>query len=572
MTSDLTNIPEEVKRVKQRFKIIGNSSELINAIERAIKVAPIDLSVLVIGESGAGKEFFPQIIHSSGARKHKKYIAVNCGAIPEGTIDSELFGHEKGAFTGAVATRKGYFEEADGGTIFLDEVAELPLTTQARLLRVLETGEFLKVGSSTVQRTDVRIVAATNVNLLEAVKKGKFREDLYYRLSTILIHVPNLHDRGEDIILLARKFAADFSEKYLTPPITFSEEARRAMLLYQWPGNVRQLKNIVEQLSLFNSGEEISRDALLSLLPVSSASKEGKTTPSTDIHGYDTEREFLWQSIFALRAEIAEIKQVMKEAGVEFPSEHPHTPSPTALIPHFKSGESRHPSAKDLLEPENVITPSSGSLEDAEREAIVEALRHNDGDKKRAADQLGISPRTLYRKIREYGLTLILILVCCLMGTGLTSCIPTYKMNGSAINYDIYKTINVSEFPIRAALVYPPLQQEFQNQLMNAITRQTRLQIIDGNADAEMTGEITGYNLSPQAVGTDAYATETRLTITVHIKYTDHVNPANNIDQNFSAYRQFSSSLLLIDVQDDLCREISQELTDLIFNATLGNW
>lgn len=571
MINDLTNIPEEVKRVKQRFKIIGNSPELLNAISRAIKVAPIDLSVLVTGESGAGKEFFPQIIHNSGARKHKKYIAVNCGAIPEGTIDSELFGHEKGAFTGAVATRKGYFEEADGGTIFLDEVAELPLTTQARLLRVLESGEFIKVGSSVVQRTNVRIVAATNVNLLDAVKHGKFREDLYYRLSTILINVPSLHERGEDIILLARKFAADFSEKYLTSPITFSEDARRAMLLYQWPGNVRQLKNVVEQLALFNAGEEVSRELLISHLPLSSAAKEGKTTPATDIHNYDTEREFLWQSIFAMRAELAEIKKVMKDAGVEFPSDMHHT-TPTALIPHFKAGNDAHPSAKDLLQPDSDPEGSLTSLEEAEKETIAEALRQNDGDKKRTAEQLGISARTLYRKIREYGLMILMLLMCCVMSVGLSSCIPSYKLNGSAINYDIYKTINVSEFPIRAALVYPPLQQEFQNQLMNTITRQTRLQIIDGNADAEMSGEITGYNLSPQAVGTDAYATETRLTITVHIKYTDHVNPANNIDQNFSAYRQFSSSLLLIDVQDDLCREISEELTDLIFNATLGNW
>lgn len=236
----MDKISDNVLKAKQRFSIIGNSPALIAAIERAVKVAPIDLSVLVTGESGSGKEFFPKIIHAFGARKHKKYIAVNCGAIPEGTIDSELFGHEKGSFTGAISARKGYFEEADGGTIFLDEVAELPMTTQARLLRVLETGEFLKVGSSVVQKTDIRIVAATNVNLLKAVEKGRFREDLYYRLSTVAINVPSLHDRGEDIPLLARKFAADFSEKYLTAPITFSEDARRAMTLYRCNFRQRQ--------------------------------------------------------------------------------------------------------------------------------------------------------------------------------------------------------------------------------------------------------------------------------------------------------------------------------------------
>jgi len=257
----------EVEKAKQRFSIIGNSTLLLRAIERAVKVAPIDLSVLVTGESGSGKEFFPKIIHQFGSRKHKKYIAVNCGAIPEGTIDSELFGHEKGSFTGAISARKGYFEEADGGTIFLDEVAELPLTTQARLLRVLESGEFLKVGSSAVQKTDIRIVAATNVDLQKAVAKGKFREDLYYRLSTVQIQVPSLHDRGDDIILLARKFARDFSEKYMTSPITFGDDVRRLMLTYNWPGNVRQLKNVVEQLALFEAGQEVSREEMLELLP-----------------------------------------------------------------------------------------------------------------------------------------------------------------------------------------------------------------------------------------------------------------------------------------------------------------
>ncbi len=266
--ADATEIPDEVKQAKMRFSIIGNSPLLIRAISRAITVAPIDLSVLIYGESGSGKEFFPKIIHQFGARKHKKYIAVNCGAIPEGTIDSELFGHEKGSFTGAIAARKGYFEEADGGTIFLDEVAELPLTTQARLLRVLETGEFLKVGSSNVQKTNIRVVAATNVDLSEAVRQGKFREDLYYRLSTIRIDVPGLHDRGGDIQLLARKFASDFSHKYMTAPITFTEDAVRAMQLYRWPGNVRQLKNVVEQLSLFEAGHEITREMISEALPM----------------------------------------------------------------------------------------------------------------------------------------------------------------------------------------------------------------------------------------------------------------------------------------------------------------
>lgn len=402
MTHDLSNITEEVRRAKQRFSIIGNSPALLNAIQRAVTVAPIDLSVLVSGESGSGKEFFPRIIHNFGARKHNKYIAVNCGAIPEGTIDSELFGHEKGAFTGAVATRKGYFEEADGGTIFLDEVAELPLTTQARLLRVLESGEFLKVGSSTVQHTNVRIVAATNVDLLQAVANGKFREDLYYRLSTVIIDVPNLHDRGDDILLLARKFASDFSEKYLTAPITFSEDARHAMTLYRWPGNVRQLKNIIEQLALFNAGQEITRDEFMTLLPHNIfESAEKNHTPYADNHSYAQERDFLWQTLFAMRNEISELKRIIAGNTHEDNPEEDFFGTVKAGLP--AKLPPRTLSAKDLLTPDT-DSDNPVTLEDAERDAVAAALRRNNGDKKLAAQQLNISQRTLYRKIREYGL------------------------------------------------------------------------------------------------------------------------------------------------------------------------
>lgn len=390
---------DDVLKAKQRFSIIGNSPALLAAIERAVKVAPIDLSVLVTGESGSGKEFFPKIIHAFGARKHKKYIAVNCGAIPEGTIDSELFGHEKGSFTGAISARKGYFEEADGGTIFLDEVAELPLTTQARLLRVLETGEFLKVGSSVVQKTDIRIVAATNVNLLKAVEKGKFREDLYYRLSTVVINVPALHDRGEDIPLLARKFAADFSEKYLTAPISFAEDARRAMMLYRWPGNVRQLKNVVEQLALFEAGTEISRRTLLETLPLdhSGASSLVATKPEVS---YETEREILWQMIYSLRNDISELRS--KIDGNAQGSTHATTQS---LIKYEPEANVKYsPVNEESAGIEDVVAVPT--LEDSERDAVAAALRRNNGNKKLTAQQLNISQRTLYRKIHELGLEL----------------------------------------------------------------------------------------------------------------------------------------------------------------------
>ena len=387
---------DEITKVKQRFSIIGNSPALLEAIGRAVKVAPIDLSVLVTGESGSGKEFFPKIIHAYGSRKHKKYIAVNCGAIPEGTIDSELFGHEKGSFTGAISTRKGYFEEADGGTIFLDEVAELPLTTQARLLRVLETGEFLKVGSSEVQKTDIRIVAATNVDLLKAVEKGKFREDLYYRLSTVVINVPALHDRGDDVILLARKFAADFAEKYVMPGITFSEDAQRAMLLYRWPGNVRQLKNIVEQLALFNAGEEIDRHTLLSLLPMD-YSASASLVPSGQEHRYEAEREMLWQLIYGLRKEISELNKKFEELKEEN--------QPMLKPERVQSLIKYEPRKENEVDAEEVHKVPS-TLEQAEKDTIEAALKRNNGNKKLTAEQLNISQRTLYRKISELGINI----------------------------------------------------------------------------------------------------------------------------------------------------------------------
>lgn len=375
--------------MKQRLSIIGDSPALIEAIKRAVMVAPIDLSVLVTGPSGSGKEFFPKIIHQFGARKHKKYIAVNCGAIPEGTIDSELFGHEKGSFTGALSSRKGYFEEADGGTIFLDEVAELPLTTQARLLRVLETGEFLKVGSSTVQTTDIRIVAATNVDLLKAVAEGRFREDLYYRLSTVVITVPPLHDRGDDIILLARKFASDFSEKYMTKPITFSEDAKRAMMLYNWPGNVRQLKNVIDQLALFDSGTEISRHQMLEALPINRDPQSTPMIAPAPDNSYEAERKMLWQMLFALREDISALRQQINDKYGEDDRKSKGLPDVWALM------VSNH-------EPADF---GGNPLDQSERRVIEETLARHDGNKKLAAEELQISLRTLYRKMQELGIS-----------------------------------------------------------------------------------------------------------------------------------------------------------------------
>ena len=387
-TTMKTEIPEEILRVKQRLSIIGDSPALLEAIKRAVTVAPIDLSVLVTGPSGAGKEFFPKIIHQFGARKHRKYIAVNCGAIPEGTIDSELFGHEKGSFTGAVSARKGYFEEADGGTIFLDEVAELPLTTQARLLRILETGEFLKVGSSTVQTTDIRVVAATNVDLLKAVAEGRFREDLYYRLSTVVINVPPLNERGEDIILLARKFAADFAEKYMTKPISFSEEAKRALMLYNWPGNVRQLKNIIDQLALFEAGSEISRRQLIEALPMG---RDPRSTPmiAPSDDSSELERKMIFQMLFSMRDEIEHLKQRINDSSSDSDRQGSAVHGVRALMAPDAHEEGLDANPLDL----------------SQRKVIQDTLDRHGGNKKQAAEELQISLRTLYRKMQDLGIS-----------------------------------------------------------------------------------------------------------------------------------------------------------------------
>lgn len=422
----LTTIENDVTAAKQRYGIVGNAPALIAALERAVRVAPIDLSVLVTGESGTGKEFFPKIIHGNSPRKHARYIAVNCGAIPEGTIDSELFGHEKGSFTGAVTTRKGYFEEADGGTIFLDEVGELPLTTQARLLRVLETGEFLKVGSSIVQKTDIRVVAATNVNMLEAVRQGKFREDLYYRLSTVQINVPPLRDRGNDILLLARKFAADFSERYRTPRVTLSDAASHLLLHYGWPGNVRQLKNVIEQLALFDAGTEISPDNLAIYLPDMARTFTPATTSghiATDNSTYEREREMLFNMIFRLQKEIDSLRdqissrpatpQEITDSSIITP--HEEVCYPTSIVrfnerPIFDLSKVPVHGASTTTPPQpagHVTTQPAEpaqTLEETEKETIRRALERNMGRRKETALELNISERTLYRKIKDYDL------------------------------------------------------------------------------------------------------------------------------------------------------------------------
>lgn len=409
----------EIQQVKLRFGIIGNTEALSRAIDVAIQVAPTDLSVLITGESGVGKESFPQIIHQYSRRKHGQYIAVNCGAIPEGTIDSELFGHEKGAFTGAIGERKGYFGEADGGTIFLDEVGELPLPTQARLLRVLESGEFIKVGSSKVQKTDVRIVAATNVNLTQAIADGRFREDLYYRLNTVPIQIPPLRERGEDVLLLFRKFAGDFAEKYRMPAIQLTEDAKQVLLAYPWPGNVRQLKNITEQISIIETNREINAAILRGYLPAQNTQRLPTLFGVKDSKNFESEREILYSVLFDMRQEVSELKKMVHNLMAEkgnVPLVTPVSPVssmapvssvssvssvsvPTIIHPVKASG----PVDDDIQDTEEYVEESL-SLDEVKKEMIRKALEKHHGNRKNAAQDLNISERTLYRKIKEYGL------------------------------------------------------------------------------------------------------------------------------------------------------------------------
>lgn len=391
-----------LQRIKQRYGIVGNAEGLNRAIDVALKIAPVDLSVLIMGENGVGKEIFPRIIHDNSARKTKKYFAVNCGAIPEGTIDSELFGHEKGAFTGAVEKREGYFSVANGGTLFLDEVGELPLQTQARLLRVLESGEFIPVGSSQVKKTDVRIVAATNVNMDRAISDGKFREDLYYRLNSILITIPPLRERGEDATLLFRKFALDMSEKYKMPPIRLTEDAKAVLMHYSWPGNIRQLRNVAENMSVTAEEREITAEVLRQYIPEERPHNQLVVSdPQVKEHSFENEREILYQILFDLRRDVTELKKTVNEQlkgqscdlsdrkGLPAFNSHYVDPQTFAEAEEVRDGEETKP----IL-----------SLEEQEREAIGRMLEQNKGNRKLTAEQLGISERTLYRKIKEYDL------------------------------------------------------------------------------------------------------------------------------------------------------------------------
>lgn len=407
----------ELQRIKQRYNIVGNCDALNRALDVALQVSPTDLSVLIVGESGVGKEIIPRVIHDNSPRRREKYFAINCGSIPEGTIDSELFGHEKGSFTGAIGESEGYFGVANKGTIFLDEVGELPLATQARLLRVLETGEYIRVGGTKVMKTDVRIVAATNINMQKAISEGRFREDLYYRLNTIPIQMPPLRERGEDIILLFRLFALQMAEKYRLPKITLTEDAKRVMLKYKWPGNVRQLKNITEQMSVLSQQREIDSEALLHYIPQDPESTMLATINNgTGEHSYENEREMLFKVIYDTRNSLADMRREIGALRKQLDDANELNSSIIARSTQQQSmptvysnadGESVSSVASMGIQDavaEEIKEPETLNLEDIGRQMIEKALERNGGNRKKAAQELGISDRTLYRRIKQYGL------------------------------------------------------------------------------------------------------------------------------------------------------------------------
>lgn len=395
----------ELQKVKQRYNIVGNCDALNRALDVALQVAPTDLSVLIVGESGVGKEIIPRVIHDNSPRRREKYFAINCGAIPEGTIDSELFGHEKGSYTSAVGESEGYFGTANKGTIFLDEVGELPLATQARLLRVLETGEYIRVGGQKIMKTDVRIVAATNVNMRKAISEGRFREDLYYRLNTIPIQMPALRDRGEDILLLFRLFAMQMAEKYRLPRITLTDEAKEIMLHYKWPGNVRQLKNITEQMSVLSKERIITPELLRHFIPQDTESTMLTTISHNGSHSYENEREILYKILYELRGNVSDLKRDMNSLRKQLEEARERqviTSQPVSAV--IKSDTPRPVTTVQDAEAEEISDLETLNLGDIGRQMIEKALDRNNGNRKKAAQELGISDRTLYRRIKQFGL------------------------------------------------------------------------------------------------------------------------------------------------------------------------
>ena len=579
----------ELQEIKRRYNIVGNCDALNHALDVALQVAPTDLSVLIVGESGVGKEIIPRLIHERSPRRREKYFAINCGSIPEGTIDSELFGHVKGSFTGAIDDSPGYFGAANKGTLFLDEVGELPLATQARLLRVLETGEYISVGATEVRKTDVRIVAATNVNMTKAISEGRFREDLYYRLNSIPIHMPPLRERGEDIVLLFRLFAMQMAEKYKMERIVLDDGAKEILKRYKWPGNVRQLKNLTEQISILSPTREISADVLKQFIPQDTESTQlVKIGNCESDHSFENEREILYKILFDLRGNVNELRQevaMLKKKlnltadlsvrGNELPAVTSHdTTQPKPVIISNEKPETEFDLAEEYVDDQqqtSVDTDPKQSLniEKMSKHYLERALERNGGNRKKAAEDLGISDRTLYRWLRHFGIAVIMALV---MVTSFTSCQISYKFNGASIDYSKTKTIQIADFPIRSSYVWGPMASIFNNELKDQFANHTRLIQVKRNGDLKIEGEITRYDQRNKSVSSEGYSSQTELSMTVNVRFTNNVNHTEDFEQQFTATATYENTQTLNAVQEELVTQMVKEITEQIFNATVANW
>ena len=579
----------ELQEIKRRYNIVGNCDALNHALDVALQVAPTDLSVLIVGESGVGKEIIPRLIHERSPRRREKYFAINCGSIPEGTIDSELFGHVKGSFTGAIDDSPGYFGAANKGTLFLDEVGELPLATQARLLRVLETGEYISVGATEVRKTDVRIVAATNVNMTKAISEGRFREDLYYRLNSIPIHMPPLRERGEDIVLLFRLFAMQMAEKYKMERIVLDDGAKEILKRYKWPGNVRQLKNLTEQISILSPTREISADVLKQFIPQDTESTQlVKIGNCESDDSFENEREILYKILFDLRGNVNELRQevaMLKKKlnltadlsvrGNELPAVTSHdTTQPKPVIISNEKPETEFDLAEEYVDDQqqtSVDTDPKQSLniEKMSKHYLERALERNGGNRKKAAEELGISDRTLYRWLRHFGIAVIMALV---MVTSFTSCQISYKFNGASIDYSKTKTIQIADFPIRSSYVWGPMASIFNNELKDQFANHTRLIQVKRNGDLKIEGEITRYDQRNKSVSSEGYSSQTELSMTVNVRFTNNVNHTEDFEQQFTATATYENTQTLNAVQEELVTQMVKEITEQIFNATVANW
>ena len=562
----------ELQGIKQRYNIVGNCDALNHVLDVALQVAPTDLSVLIIGESGVGKEIIPRVIHDNSPRRREKYFAINCGSIPEGTIDSELFGHIKGSYTGAINDSPGYFGVANKGTLFLDEVGELPLATQARLLRVLETGEYIPVGGTDIRKTDVRIVAATNVNIQKAISEGRFREDLYYRLNSIPLQMPPLRERGEDVVLLFRLFAMQMAEKYKMDRVVLTDEAKQMLMRYKWPGNVRQLKNITEQISVLSKERTITADVLSKFIPQDRESTQLATIPrDSGDHSFENEREILYKILFELRGNVNDMRREISQLKKQIEDVQPASASLQPIQPITSAIQSRAPIqpaledaiAEEYIEPEK--EPENLNLNDLGRQMLEKALERNNGNRKKAAQELGISDRTLYRRLKQFGLAMI----ACLL---LISCSVSYKFNQASIDYTKTKTIQISDFPIRSSYVWAPMAGIFNNQLKDQFANHTKLTQVKRNGDLKIEGEITRYEQRNKSVSSEGYSAQTELSITVNVRFTNNKKHDEDFERTFTAQSSFDTTQSLNSVQEQLVTEMIQNICDQIFNATVANW